>query len=96
MRIGILSETHGHIERTRAAIELLSFENPAKIIHCGDIGSPAVLGELVAVFQPKNVCIHAVLGNVDYPDEIYDEWLQPGVLEIPGRFADLTTHSTVY
>ena len=59
MFIGIVSDTHGHVEFTRPAIRMLESCQVEQVIHCGDIGSE----EIVALFQPWPT--HFVFGNVD-------------------------------
>jgi putative phosphoesterase len=75
MKIGILSDTHGDVSRTRLAIELLVSQGVTAVCHCGDVGSEQVLTELAAAFSPSGVPVYAVLGNVDH-------W-EPGVREFP-------------
>jgi uncharacterized protein len=61
MKIGILSDTHDHVEETRNAISLL-IENGAKqIIHCGDLCAPFMI-DILSEFDIK---IHCVFGNID-------------------------------
>lgn len=60
------------------------------LIHCGDIGSESVLVELLTILSPAKIPLHAVLGNVDYPDDVFDCWSKPGEFQILGRFAELT------
>ena len=57
MRIGVLSDTHGHLppEVTEA------FKGCEHIIHAGDVGSISILIELEAIAP-----VTAVLGNNDY------------------------------
>lgn len=43
IRIGVVSDTHGHVRNTTAAIELLRNENVSHLIHCGDIGGAEVI-----------------------------------------------------
>ncbi|MCE9534361.1 MAG: YfcE family phosphodiesterase [Planctomycetes bacterium] len=43
MRLGILSDTHDQLERTRRAIDLLRSDGAEALIHCGDIMGPDVL-----------------------------------------------------
>jgi len=71
MNLALLSDTHGHVARTRAAAERLAAANPDVVVHAGDVGKEAVLIELAAVFDPLGIPVHAVLGNVDlYNDEV--------------------------
>jgi hypothetical protein len=57
--LGIISDTHGHADRARKAVEALRAHGATHIIHLGDVGSEAVLDHLVGV--PATV----VFGNVD-------------------------------
>ena len=57
--LGIISDTHGHAERARKAVEALRAHGATHIIHLGDVGSEAVLDHLVGV--PATV----VFGNGD-------------------------------
>ncbi len=59
MIIGIVSDTHGHVEYTRPAVRMLESLEVELVIHCGDIGSP----EIVELFAPWPA--HFVFGNVD-------------------------------
>jgi hypothetical protein len=59
MIIGIVSDTHGHVEFTRAAVRILESCEAQLVIHCGDIGSL----EIISWFQPWPT--HFVFGNVD-------------------------------
>jgi putative phosphoesterase len=64
MLIGILSDTHGDALAARAALTILQAHGATFFIHCGDIGTPAVLDLLTGL-----PCI-AVLGNNDAPSLI--------------------------
>lgn len=46
MRIGILSDTHDEIERTRVAVAMLRNAGAEALIHCGDLASPPIVHEL--------------------------------------------------
>ncbi len=46
MRIGILSDTHDQIERTRVAVAMLRNAGAEALIHCGDLASPPIVQEL--------------------------------------------------
>jgi putative phosphoesterase len=59
MRIGVVSDTHGHVAYTRDAVRMLESLDVELVIHCGDIGSP----EIVALFADWPT--HFVFGNVD-------------------------------
>jgi uncharacterized protein len=60
MRIGILSDTHGRIAATAAALEVLRAASPQLYIHCGDVGGEAVF-DLMA-----GLPLMFVWGNTDY------------------------------
>ncbi len=59
MNIGLVSDTHGHLEFARLAVRMLQSLDIEQVIHCGDIGSP----EVVELFQDWPT--HYVMGNVD-------------------------------
>ena len=60
MILGVVSDTHGQVEFAREAVRALEPFSPDLLIHCGDIGSPAI----PAVFDQWET--HYVFGNVDY------------------------------
>jgi putative phosphoesterase len=60
MRVGIVSDTHGHIKNTLDAARLLESLEVSQLIHCGDIGTP----EIVPLLSSWRT--HYVFGNVDY------------------------------
>ena len=43
MRVGILSDTHDELDRTRQAVERLCAEGVSALIHCGDLTSPPIV-----------------------------------------------------
>jgi uncharacterized protein len=47
MILGILSDTHGRVEATRSAVEMLTRRGARMLIHCGDVGSEGILDCLV-------------------------------------------------
>ena len=59
MRLGIISDTHGHVELTRPAVRMFESLEVDAVLHCGDIGSMAVV-ELFAAWPT-----HFVFGNCD-------------------------------
>ena len=71
MILGLLSDTHGHLQRTTEAINLLKVAGAEQLIHCGDLGSEEVLTYLFEQ-QEQGLPVTAVPGNVD-------EW-DPGLI----------------
>jgi putative phosphoesterase len=61
MKIGVVSDTHGHVPYARDAVRMLESLDIELVIHCGDIGSPEIV-ELFAAWPT-----HFVFGNVDDP-----------------------------
>lgn len=59
MRLGVVSDTHGHVELTLPAIRMLESLDVECVLHCGDIGSAAVVSLFAA--WPT----HFVFGNCD-------------------------------
>jgi hypothetical protein len=60
MLLGIIADSHGQAQTTRAAVTLLKQRGAEKLIHLGDIGTKAVLDELIGHEA------HIVLGNCDW------------------------------
>src|SRR5262245_27134737 len=60
MRIGVVSDTHGHAANTQRGLYALVPRAVDAVLHCGDVGSAA----LIPLFArwPS----HFVFGNVDY------------------------------
>lgn len=46
MRLGILSDTHDELVRTRLAVRVLCDARAEVLIHCGDLSSPPIVAEL--------------------------------------------------
>lgn len=59
MLVGVVSDTHGDCYSTRQALRLLESLDVSLVIHCGDVGTTAV------VEQFSQWPTHFVLGNVD-------------------------------
>ncbi|MEE2971936.1 MAG: YfcE family phosphodiesterase [Planctomycetota bacterium] len=57
--IGLLSDSHGDVARTRRGLELLLDHRVSLIVHCGDLGSEEVVDQLAGL------PVRLVLGNVD-------------------------------
>jgi putative phosphoesterase len=86
MILGVVSDTHGHLEYTRQAIRTLQQLRVEAVLHCGDIGStdiPTLFGAWPT---------HFVLGNVDYDPESLERSMPPAGT-FHGHFADLTIAS---
>lgn len=64
MRLGLLSDSHGRVEPTRRAVQLLVQHGAELLIHLGDVGSRGVIDELVG--HPVRV----VFGNCDDADDL--------------------------
>lgn len=65
MKVGIISDTHDHLSRTRQALERFADAGVEHILHAGDICSPFVL----LLFKEFKIPMSAVFGNND------GEWL---------------------
>ena len=61
MRIGIVSDSHGHWRRLDGALEALVARGAEAIVHCGDVGS----AECMHVLGRAGVPAYAVRGNMD-------------------------------
>lgn len=58
--IALLSDTHGNVDATRRALDLLAPHAPTEYIHLGDVGSP----EVVRAFTGLHARL--LIGNNDY------------------------------
>lgn len=59
LRLGVLSDTHGALFLTQAAVQLFQRMDVDTIIHCGDIGGT----EIIRAFRGLDA--HFVYGNTD-------------------------------
>jgi uncharacterized protein len=59
MRVGIVSDTHGHVGLTRPAVRMFESLEVERILHCGDIGSAEIV-DLFAAWP-----MDYVFGNCD-------------------------------
>ncbi len=82
-RLGVVSDTHGNIESTRAALRLLSTQEVAAVIHCGDIGS----AEVVSLFACSPA--HFVFGNVDSNEGELSQAIEAAGHTCHGRLGNL-------
>lgn len=83
MRIGVMSDTHGQTRFAADAARLLESLEIEVLLHCGDIGSPAI----VPVVSRWHT--HFVLGNVDEPVEPLRQAIGQAGAQLHGRFGDL-------
>jgi len=83
MRIGVVSDTHGHVPYTRDAVRMLQTLQVEQVLHCGDIGSV----EVIELFAPWPT--HFVLGNVDYPEAPLAGEIERQQQHFHGRFGEL-------
>lgn len=82
MLLGVVSDTHGHVGFTMAAVRMLESLDAQTVLHCGDIGSE----EIVPLFAQWPT--HFVLGNVDYP-RFLQEAIEEAGQNYHGRFGQL-------
>jgi len=84
MRIGVISDTHGNVANTRAAVRMLEALEVEALLHCGDIGAVEI-PRLLAAWPA-----HFVLGNCDYDADGLRAAIEQAGLHYAGRFGDLT------
>ena len=60
-RIGVISDTHDHLNNVRKAVALFNRLKPDWVVHCGDVVAPFVLKEMSGLRMP----VYAVYGNCD-------------------------------
>lgn len=84
MLLGIISDTHGHVANTLAAVRMLESLSVDEVLHCGDIGSPEI-PRLLARWPT-----HFVFGNCDPNEAELRLAIASAGLLCHGRFADLT------
>lgn len=70
MILGVLSDSHGQVRRTRAALDLLERLGAEAFVHCGDLGGEAVLDALAG----RRAWF--VWGNTDLPDASTERYAQ--------------------
>jgi putative phosphoesterase len=83
MRLGIVSDSHGHMELTRPAVRMLESLEVERVLHCGDIGSV----EVAAMFAPWPTDF--VLGNCDCNLDELGAGIAAAGLTFHSEFADL-------
>ena len=83
LRLGVISDTHGHVELTRPAVRMLESLEVDAVLHCGDIGSMAVV-ELFAQWPT-----HFVFGNCDDRTTIFAAEIEKAGQRCYGLFGEL-------
>lgn len=84
MRVGVVSDTHGQIEQTRAAIRMFESLEVERVLHCGDIGS----AEVVELFAPWPTDF--VFGNTDSDQTVLATVIEQAGQTCHGEFGELT------
>jgi len=82
MRIGVISDTHGHTTSTLAAARMLESLLVEAVLHAGDIGSPAI-PKLLAAWPA-----HFVFGNCDHDGDELRAAIEQAGLTCHGGFGD--------
>ena len=83
MLIGVVSDSHGHVEFTLNAVRVLQQFAIQTVIHCGDIGSP----DIPPLFSDWPT--HYVLGNVDRNEDDLCTAIEESGGTLHGRFGSL-------
>lgn len=83
VRVGVISDTHGHVELTRPAVRMFQELGVETVLHCGDIGSMAV----VELFAPWPT--HFVFGNCDDDQTRFAASIQQAGQSCHGLFGEL-------
>jgi uncharacterized protein len=83
MRIGVISDTHGHATNTLAAVRMLESLDVEAVLHCGDIGSREIPKLLTA--WPA----HFVFGNCDHDSDELRAAIDAAGLACYGLFGSL-------
>ena len=88
MLIGLLADSHGRADTTARAVEALTAHGAETLLHLGDVGTEAVLDELVG----RNARV--VFGNCDWDEKALARYAElvgirvdhpMGILEVGGR-----------
>ncbi|WEL19643.1 metallophosphoesterase [Candidatus Nanohalococcus occultus] len=75
MKLGVVSDTHDNLEKTKEAVSFFEQEQVDTVVHCGDMVSPFTAGLFDADFE-----FHYVRGNND------GEWNLKETIEGFGTF----------
>jgi putative phosphoesterase len=83
MRIGVISDTHGQVLSTQAAVRMLESLAVEAVLHCGDIGT-AEIPKLLAEWPA-----HFVFGNCDQDQAALRSAIERAGLTCHGRLGTL-------
>ena len=84
MHIGVISDTHGDILLSGQAMLVFREFGVERIIHCGDVGSVAVLSQF------SGIPLDFVLGNCDWSEADFRDLPATGGVTCHGRFGHIT------
>jgi len=84
MRLGILSDTHGQADWMRYAISALRQRGATFVVHCGDIGPPALLD--LFIIRPGEFRAAFVFGNSDDGRAALDQRARELGIDCLGQF----------
>lgn len=84
MRIGVVSDTHGHLHNTLAAVRMLEELQVEAVLHCGDIGTPDIPPAFAA--WPTRF----VFGNCDHEETDLRQAIEMSHQTCHDRFGDIT------
>ncbi len=90
MLIGLVSDTHDRTDSMAAAVALLQSRKAEFFIHCGDVGSPAVLDFLAGL--PSAF----VWGNCDYDRLGLQRYAAAIGIQCFGAFGELTLDNKLF
>lgn len=88
MKIGVISDTHDHIEAVAKAVTIFKEKKVEQIVHCGDWVSPYTLAFFGSLMADWNIPVHSVLGNNEGDYRML--FKKNAELKNPVKFADVS------
>ena len=64
MKIGVLSDSHDHMENIRKAVDIFLEQKVEKVVHCGDIVAPFMV-RAISDLEGKDIEVIGIYGNND-------------------------------
>lgn len=83
MRLGVISDTHGRVTSTQAAVRMLESLEVDELVHCGDIDTPEI-PPLLSAWRA-----HFVFGNCDHDQAELRQAIEAAGHTCHGQFAGL-------